>query len=92
MVDGEAYRIGQVGAFLRIPLGYTHLYGVCTQVGADAAPPQADPLPVVLELDDNPSMVGYRWMMISLFGESVGGRFDRGALASIQPSATKYIS
>jgi DNA helicase HerA-like ATPase len=78
MVDGEAYRIGQIGAFLRVPLGYTHLYGVCTQVGADAAPPQADPLPVTLEAEDSHSLAGYRWMTIALFGESVGGRFDRG--------------
>jgi hypothetical protein len=38
MVAGESYRVGQIGAFLRIPLGYTQLFGVCTQVGADAAP------------------------------------------------------
>ena len=25
MVDGRSYRIGQVGAFLRIPLGYTSM-------------------------------------------------------------------
>ena len=38
MVDGRSYRMGQVGAFLRIPLGYTQLYAVCTLVGAAAAP------------------------------------------------------
>ena len=37
MVAGRSYRIGQVGAFLRVPLGYTQLYGVCTLVGAAAA-------------------------------------------------------
>ena len=39
MIEGESYRVGQIGAFFRIPLGYTQLYAVCTQVGADAAPP-----------------------------------------------------
>ncbi len=68
MVEGETYRVGQVGAFLRIPLGYTSLYAVCTQVGA-AAIPQS-----VRETD----AAARRWLTISLFGESVGGHFDRG--------------
>ena len=38
MVEGRSYRVGQIGAFLRIPLGYTQLYAVCTLVGAAAAP------------------------------------------------------
>jgi hypothetical protein len=33
-VKGEGYRIGQVGSFVRIPLGYVNLYGVISQVGA----------------------------------------------------------
>lgn len=79
MVGGESYRVGQIGGFLRIPLGYTSLYGICTQVGADAAPPrQPDHVLPTLEVDDRPSVVGYRWMSIALFGEAVGGQFDRG--------------
>lgn len=79
MVAGEAYRVGQIGAFLRIPLGYTHLYGVCTQVGADAAPPlpAEDPAPLPAPDEDAPPD-SYRWLTLSLFGESVGGHFDRG--------------
>ena len=38
LVGGESYRVGQIGAFMRIPLGYAQLYGVCTQVGAAAIP------------------------------------------------------
>lgn len=68
MVDGRSYRVGQVGAFLRIPLGYTQLYAVCTIVGAAAAPqteaPNARP--------------GYRYLSATLFGESIGGVFERG--------------
>lgn len=67
MVDGESYRIGQIGAFFRVPLGYTQLYAVCTQVGAAAAPSQ----------DSNGDVYGRRWMSISLFGESLGGYFER---------------
>ena len=68
MVDGRSYRVGQVGAFLRIPLGYTQLYGVCTLVGA-AAVPKSD------ELNIAP---GHRWLSVTLFGESIGGVFERG--------------
>ena len=38
MIRGESYRVGQIGSFFRIPLGYASLYAVCTQIGADAAP------------------------------------------------------
>jgi uncharacterized protein len=37
-INGVAYRIGQVGAFVRIPVGYTDLFGIVTQVGAGAVP------------------------------------------------------
>lgn len=79
MVGGDSYRVGQIGAFLRIPLGYTQLFGVCTQVGADAAPQLAAEQAVgMLEVDDDPSPHGYRWLTLALFGEAVGGYFDRG--------------
>lgn len=38
IIDGIVYRIGQIGSFLKIPLGYTSLYGIVTQIGADAIP------------------------------------------------------
>ena len=38
LVDGESYRVGQIGGFFRIPVGYTQMYAVCSQVGADAVP------------------------------------------------------
>lgn len=68
LVEGQSYRIGQIGGFLRIPLGYNQLYAVCTQVGAEAAPKH-------LSEEVSPSN---RWMSISLFGESVGAKFERG--------------
>ena len=78
MVAGEAYRVGQVGAFVRIPLGYTQLYGVCTQVGADAAPPIPPTVPLQLETSETEPLVGYRWLSLALFGEAIGGEFERG--------------
>lgn len=67
LVDGTSYRIGQIGSFVRIPLGYTSLYGVSSQVGAAA-------LPLGMTSDE----VDGRWMTVTLFGESLGGSFQRG--------------
>lgn len=67
LVNGRSYRIAQVGAFLRLPVGYTQLYAVCTLVGAAAAPPAEDG-----------RGAGHRWLAATLFGESIGQKFDRG--------------
>ena len=37
-VNGEGYRVGQVGGFVRIPSGYVDLFGIISEVGAGAAP------------------------------------------------------
>lgn len=66
---GESYRIGQVGSFVRIPLGYTSLFGIVSQVGAGAAPKT--------DSDDHPW--GNQWLKIQLVGErGRAGRFERG--------------
>ena len=36
VIDGIVYRIGQIGSFLKVPLGYANLYGIVTQIGAAA--------------------------------------------------------
>ena len=80
MIGGESYRIGQIGGFFRLPLGYTNLYAVCTQIGADAAPPgsAAEIFGAALETDSQLRLSGYRWMTVVLFGEGLGGEFERG--------------
>ena len=80
MIGGESYRVGQIGGFFRVPLGYTNLYAVCTQIGADAAPSSfADSrFGLGLEEDGSLRLSGYRWMTIVLFGEALGGEFERG--------------
>lgn len=68
-VHGEGYRIGQVGSFVRIPLGFVDLYGVVSQVGAGAAP----------ESEENKRSFGNRWVKVQMVGEGQrGGRFERG--------------
>ncbi len=68
-VNGEAYRVGQVGGFVRIPAGYVDLYGVISQVGAGAAPGPPELAP----------QFGNRWLRIELVGEGRrGAKFERG--------------
>lgn len=68
-VSGEAYRVGQVGGFVRIPSGYVDLYGVISQVGAGAAPGPAELAP----------QFGSRWLRVELVGQGRrGSKFERG--------------
>lgn len=66
---GESYRIGQVGSFVRIPLGYTSLFGIVSQVGAGAAP----------KAEGDLQPWGNQWLKVQLVGErGRGGKFERG--------------
>ena len=38
IIQGTTYRIGQVGSFVRIPQGYQDLFGIVSEVGANATP------------------------------------------------------
>lgn len=68
-IDGHGYRIGQIGSFVRISIGFTDLFGIVSQVGAGAVP----------EALINAEPYGYRWLRIQLIGESQRtGQFRRG--------------
>jgi energy-coupling factor transporter ATP-binding protein EcfA2 len=68
-VNGEGYKIGQVGSFVKIPLGYNDLFGIVAQIGANAVPEN--------QIENQP--YGNRWMTIQLIGEGQqNGHFERG--------------
>lgn len=68
-IEGQSYRIAQVGGFVRIPLGFINLYGVISQVGASAIPDR------LTDVEQH----GNRWMTVQLVGEGRPGEgFDRG--------------
>ncbi len=68
-VNGEGYRVGQVGGFVRIPAGYVDLFGVISQVGAGAAPGPPELAP----------QLGNRWLRVELVGEGRrNAKFERG--------------
>lgn len=78
IVDGTVYRIGQIGSFLKIPLGYANLYGLITQAGVLAMPES-----LLIAYKENPSIVdGHRWLRLILIGEQIGTSFERGVLQS----------
>jgi len=68
-IDGHGYRIGQIGSFIRIPIGFTDLFGIVSQVGAGAVPD------ALAALEPH----GHRWMRVQLIGEGQRlGAFERG--------------
>jgi len=71
-VEGHGYRVGQVGSFVRVPIGYTDLFGIVTQTGAGAVPES------LAEVEP----YGRRWMTVQLVGEGEWGArgpgFQRG--------------
>jgi len=66
---GHAYFVGQVGAYVRIPLGLIDLFAIVVQVGSVAAPDE------ILE----GVIPGRPWMRLELLGEAHrDGAFNRG--------------
>ncbi|MGO9642592.1 MAG: ATP-binding protein [Candidatus Acidiferrales bacterium] len=73
IIEGRVYRLGQVGSFVRIPLGFLSLYGVVSMVGASEWLGNRE---IEYETEIPP---GQRWMEVQLVGESYGkSPFERG--------------
>lgn len=67
-IDGQGYRAGQIGSFVRLPIGFNNLYGIISQVGASASP-----------IMNEASIAENRWLRIQLIGEAPrNGTFQRG--------------
>lgn len=68
-IDGQGYRVGQIGSFVRIPIGFNDLFGIISQVGASAVP----------ESQIENQGHGNRWITIQLIGDGPrNGVFQRG--------------
>jgi hypothetical protein len=74
VIDGVVYRIGQIGSFVKIPLGFASLYGIVTQIGSAAIPENLKEQ----VLQDYNNLINTRWISITLVGEQVGRKFERG--------------
>lgn len=78
VIDGIVYRIGQIGSFLKVPLGYTNLYGIVTQIGASAIPENIKEL----TKSDYSLLDNRQWLNMVLVGEQIGKKFERGVSQS----------
>ena len=74
IIDGIVYRVGQIGSFVRIPLGYANLYGIVTQIGSAAIPESLREAVT----KDYKYVKNTRWINIVLAGEQIGKKFERG--------------
>ena len=76
VIKGVVYKIGQIGSFVKIPLGYAYIYGVVTQIGAAAVPER-----LRIE-EDSQLLTNYQYMNVALLGEQIGRKFERGVSQS----------
>jgi hypothetical protein len=73
IIEGRLYRLGQVGSFVRIPMGFLNIFGVVAMVGASEWVAKEK---IEFEFD---IPAGQRWMEVQLVGEAYrGGTFQRG--------------
>lgn len=71
IINGRVHRLGQIGSFVRIPLGFLNLYGIVSMVGASEAIAPG-------ELGER-LIGGQRWIEVQLVGESYAREgFQRG--------------
>ena len=77
IVDGRVYRIGQIGSFVRIPLGFLNVYGIVAMVGASETAVDNEKETFLAR--------GQRILEVQLIGEAYGSDpFERGL--SIYPT------
>lgn len=70
IINGRLYKIGQIGTFVRIPVGNISIYGIVSSVSN---------IPSKAESTDIPFNTGSRYLSIQLVGEKVGdGDFEKG--------------
>lgn len=78
VIEGIVYRIGQIGSFIKVPLGYANLYGIVTQIGAAAIPERIKEI----EIEDYTAIDNRQWLNMVLVGEQIGDIFRRGVSQS----------
>lgn len=76
IIRGKLYKVGQIGSFVKVPLGSLNVYGIVTMVGSN---------PIATVIEDSIFPYGRRWLEIQLIGEAIGLQgFQRGV--SIYPT------
>ena len=84
IIDGIVYKVGQIGSFLKIPLGYATLYGIVTQVGIDAIPDK-------FKEQEYSFFINQQWLTTILIGEQIGNKFERGITQFPTPGDSVHL-
>lgn len=87
VIDGVVYRAGQLGSFLKIPLGYTNVYGIVTQIGSNAIPDSLKEAYV----KDYENAKNLKFVSMVLVGEQTGIKFERGITQFPSPGDAVHI-
>jgi hypothetical protein len=70
IVDGRVYRLGQIGSFVRIPIGFLNVYGIVSQVGS---------IPGDTTEETQVAFRGQKTLQVQLVGEAYRNEsFQRG--------------
>ncbi len=70
IINGRVYKIGQIGTFVKIPIGNISIYGIVSSVSNTLS-----------NTDDNSikQIIGSRFLTVQLIGEKIGDRdFEKG--------------
>ena len=70
IINGRLYKIGQIGTFVKIPMGNITIYGIVSSVSNTPS-----------KTDDNQikQLIGSRFLMVQLVGEKIGDdEFEKG--------------
>lgn len=74
VIEGVVYKVGQIGSFVKISLGYANIYGIVSQIGSGAIPENLKDVYV----QNYNSFNNTSWINIVLAGEQIGNKFERG--------------
>lgn len=70
IINGRVYKIGQIGTFVKIPVGNISIFGIVSSVSNTPS-----------NIDDNSikQIIGSRYLTVQLIGEKIGDRdFEKG--------------
>lgn len=80
IIEGKIYKIGQIGTFVKIPVGNIISYGIVDSVSN---------IPSKIVEIEKINNFGNRYLTINLIGEKIGdGRFEKGI--GLYPTINDY--
>lgn len=70
IINGRLYKIGQIGTFVKIPIGNLNIYGIVSSVSNSPSKDDSNQIK---------NLIGSRFLTIQLLGEKIGdSKFEKG--------------